>query len=317
MVSARDSSQGSTLLHGIGFALVAYGAFSTADAIIKLSSSRFSVAQVALLMAAFALPPVLALTRGQGGLRALLPVHIRLVAARGVLTAIGCHLAWNAFSIMPMTQAYAILFASPMIITACSALLLGEDVGWRRWSATIAGFVGVVIMLDPSFSSLGKGHLLAALAAFCGSASFLILRKLGGREKSASILASLLLAVGLSSAPIAISDWVVPTWGELSMIALAGLLFGSGQAGLVFATRETPAALIAPFQYTQMIWAMVFGIMIFGNMPTTNLFIGLAIVVASGLFIVWRETVRARPITIAGGRGEVTARAARISEAEG
>ncbi|MCB9944879.1 MAG: DMT family transporter [Geminicoccaceae bacterium] len=313
MAAAHGISSSAPVARGIGFAIAAYAAFSTADAIIKLSSSRFSVFQVALMMAVFALPPVLLLTRGQGGLRAMLPRNRGLVLARAILTAICCHLAWNAFSMLPLAEAYAILFASPMIITAFSALILREDVGWRRWSATLVGFAGVMVMLDPNFEALGMGHLMVAMATLCGSCSFLILRKLGGREKSASILGSLILAVGLSSAPLAFQDWITPTWHELGTLALAGLLFGSGQAGLVMATRETPAALIAPFQYTQMIWAVIFGMMLFGDQPTLHLLIGLAIVIGSGMFIVWRETVRSKPVTLGGGRGEVTARAARIA----
>ena len=295
----------------MGLAVLAYGAFATADAVIKVASDRFAVPQIAMLMAFFALLPVVALTHGQGGLRALRPKNTRLVLARAVLTAACCHLAWNAFTMLPLAEAYAVLFASPMIVTALSAIVLGEDVGWRRWSATIMGFTGVLVMLDPSFETLGFGHLLAGGAAIAGSASFLILRKIGGSEKSAAILATLFLAIALASAPGALRAWVTPTVSELALIATAGLLLGSGQAGLVLATREVPAVLVAPFQYTQMIWAVLFGIWLFGDPPTSNLLLGLGIVVSSGLFIIWRETVRARPVTLAAGRGEVTARAAR------
>ncbi|MEZ5826355.1 MAG: hypothetical protein R3C97_17005 [Geminicoccaceae bacterium] len=264
--------------------------------------------QVGLLMAVFALLPVLALTRGQGGLRALVPVHTRLVAARAVLTAGCCHLAWNAFAhLYPMTEAYAILFASPMIITALSALVLGEDVG-APLVRDITGFVGVLIMLDPTFSSLGGAD--------------------GG--------ARCLLRIGLLPDPAQLggprgkahrswrhssSPWVCPqrpashSW--VTRLRANSRWLSPGCCSVPdrpvsCSPRETPAALVAPFQYTQMIWAMIFRILLFGDMPAANLFVGLAIVIASGLFIVWRETVRARPVAVGGGRGEVTARAARV-----
>ena len=311
MIFQSSASPAAVFARGIGFAVLAYAAFSTADAIIKLTSQRFSVFQVAFLISIFALLPVIALTFGQGGLRALLPRHPALVLSRAILTALCCHLVWNMFAVLPLADVYAILFSAPMIITALSALVLKEAVGWRRWSATIVGFAGVIVMLDPSLSGFGTDHLYVGLAALCGAVSFLILRKLGGQEKSAPILAALFLTIALSAAPMAFQDWVTPDLNELSMIALAGLLLGSGQTGLVFATRETPAALIAPFQYTQMIWAVLFGIWVFGDLPSINLFLGLAIVTTSGLYIVWRETVRARPVTLGGGRGEVPARIAR------
>jgi drug/metabolite transporter (DMT)-like permease len=301
-----------TIARGIGLALVAYAAFSTADALLKLSSSGFSVFQIALFMALFATLPVFLTTIGRGGLASLLPQNWQLVALRGLLTAACGTLAWNAFAALPMAEVYALLFAAPMLVTAFSALLLRETVGWRRWSATVVGFIGVVIMIDPSFTRLGVGHLMAALAACAGALSFVILKKIGASEKSAAILFSVLFWIMAVSLPPAAANWVWPDLAELGVLAVAGLLFGAGQAGLVFATRRAPAVVVAPFQYSQMIWAVVFGVLVFGDVPGPNLYYGLAIVIAAGLFTVYRETVRAKPVTVGGGRGEVPARAARL-----
>ncbi len=297
---------------GIALSLVAYAAFSTADALLKLSSDGFSVFQIALFMAFFALLPVLATTIGRGGIRSVVPRDLKLVTLRGILTAACGMLAWSAFAMLPMAEVYALLFGAPMLVTAFSAILLGETVGWRRWSATVVGFIGVVIMIDPRFSGFGLGHLMAGLAAVAGALSFVILKKIGATEKSAAVLFSVLFWVMATCLPPAAAAWIWPSLAELGVMAMAGLLFGIGQAGLVFATRDAPAVVVAPFQYSQMIWAVVFGIMIFGDVPQSNLFVGLAIVVAAGLFIVYRETVRAKPVTVGGGRGEVPARIARL-----
>jgi len=297
---------------GIGLALLAYAAFSTADALLKLSSGAFSVFQIAFVMAFFAMLPVLATTIGRGGLRSILPRNVKLVTARGILAAACGVLAWNAFATLPMAEVYALLFAAPMLVTALSAVFLGEAVGWRRWSATVVGFIGVIVMIDPRFSGLGLGHLMAAAAAVAGASSFVILKKIGATEKSAAMLFTVLFWLMAVSLPPAVAQWVWPSAAELGIMAVAGLLMGVGQAGLVFATREAPAVVVAPFQYSQMIWAVVFGLVVFGDVPTLNLFIGLAIVVAAGLFIVYRETVRAKPVTVGGGRGEVPARIARL-----
>ena len=300
------------IARGIGLALVAYAAFSTADALLKLSSAGFSVFQIALFMALFATLPVFLTTIGRGGLASLLPHNWRLVALRGILTAACGTLAWNAFAMLPMAEVYALLFGAPMLVTAFSALLLGETVGWRRWSATFVGFIGVIIMIDPSFTGLGIGHLMAGLAACAGALSFVILKKIGASEKSAAILFSVLFWIMAVSLPPAVANWVWPNLSELGVLAVAGLLFGAGQASLVFATRQAPAVVVAPFQYSQMIWAVIFGALVFGDVPSLNLYYGLAIVIAAGLFTVYRETVRAKPVTVGGGRGEVPARVARL-----
>lgn len=296
---------------GIAFALAAYGSFATADAMIKLASGRFSTFQIALVIAVFALLPALALTKGRGGWHALMPRRRGLVLGRAAMTSICCVLAWTAFSMLSLAETYALLFMAPLLVTALSALVLGEPVGWRRWLGAAIGFVGVMIILDPHFDTLQLGHLFAALAAVLGAVSFLILRKIGSAEPSASIVTSLLVALILVSVGPAWWYWVTPTLNELIMLALAGLLFGSGQAGLVFATREAPAATVAPFQYSQMVWAVIFGLTLFGDQPTINLVIGLLIVTVSGLFTIWRETVRSRPVTLGSARGEVPARVAR------
>jgi drug/metabolite transporter (DMT)-like permease len=272
---------------------------------------RFSVFQIAFTVALFALLPVLGLTIGRGGLRALVPQSWRLVALRGTLTAVGGLLAWQGFAILPLAEVYAILFAAPILVTVMSVVILREEVGWRRWSAQAVGFAGVLIMIRPDFATLGLGHLLTALAAVLGAAALITLKKIGGRETSAAILFAVFLAIMLVTAPMVPASFVLPDWRELGLMALAGLLMGCGHGGLVLATREAPAVVVAPFQYSQMIWGVLFGAVLFADRPEPVLFLGMAIVVASGLYTIWRETARQRPVTIGGGRGEVPARAAR------
>lgn len=309
--SLAARSRVATAASGIAFAVLSYACFSTGDALIKLASARFSVFQIAASLAVFALLPVLALTHGQGGWRALVPRHKGLVILRGALSAASGLFAWRAFALLPLADGYAILFAAPILVTAMSSFLLGEQVGWRRFAAAAVGFVGVLVMIRPDFATLGLGHLFAGLAAVAGAGSLVTLKRIGGRETSASILLAVFLATLCASAPMVPGTFVLPTPHELALMALAGLLMGCGHAGLVLATRDTPAVVVAPFQYTQMIWGVAFGVILFGNQPDPILFLGMALVVASGLFTLWRETVRRRPVTVGGSRGEVPARAVR------
>ena len=295
----------------VALALLSYACFSTADALVKLAATRLPVEQIALLMSGFALLPVLFLARGVGGLAALRPRRPGLVLARGVLTALCALAAWRAFALLPLADAYAILFLAPILVTAFSALFLGEPVGIRRWSAAAVGFAGVLVMVRPDFEVIGLGHLLALAAAALGAASFCVLKKIGNGETSAAILLVLFLSIAAIAAPGAIHAWRPLAGEDLLWVATAGLLQGSGQAALVLATREAPASVVAPFQYSQMLWAVLFGLLVFGDRPTPLLFVGMALVVASGLYILWRERVRSGTVTLGAARGEVPARAAR------
>lgn len=302
---------------GVGMAVLSYLAFSTGDAMIKLASARFSVFQIAFTLALFALVPVAVLGLQQGGWRALVPRHKGLVALRGVLTAACGLLAWRAFAILPLAEGYAILFATPILVTGLSAVVLGEEVGWRRWLAALVGFAGVIVMVRPDFATLGLGHLYAGLAVLAGAAGLITLKRIGGRETSASILLAVFLAIALACAPMLPGRMVMPSGHELLIMALAGLLMGCGHAGLVVATREAAAVVVAPFQYTQMVWGVLFGVLLFGYRPDTFLFLGMGLVVASGLYTLWREVLRHRVITFGGGRGEVPARVARTPSESG
>jgi drug/metabolite transporter (DMT)-like permease len=304
-------ARATSVVRGIGFAVLCYACFSTCDAMIKLASARFSVFQIAFTLALFALIPVAFLTAGQGGVRALLPRRWGLVALRGALTAVGSLLAWRAFALLPLADGYAILFAAPMLVTGLSAALLGEEVGWRRCAAAGVGFLGVLVMIRPDFATLGLGHLLAGLAALTGALGLITLRKIGTGETSASILFVVFVSLLLVTAPMVPATFVMPSWGELGVLALAGLLMGCGQAGLVLATREAPAVVVAPFQYTQMVWGILFGAMLFGDRPVPVMYAGMALVVGSGLYTLWRETIRRKVASLGSGRGEVPARAAR------
>jgi S-adenosylmethionine uptake transporter len=311
MATVLSATAGTSVARGIGFGIVGYLSFSTADALIKAASGGYSVFQVAATMALFALVPVALLAAGQGGLRALVPNNWRLVALRGVLAALCGLAAWQAFSMMPLADGYALLFAGPLLVTALSPWLLRESVGWRRWTATAVGFLGVLIMIRPGFQALGLGHALAAGGAVLGALSFVVLKRIGSTETSATILFAVFAAVFAASAPLAAAEFVPPAPHDLMIMALAGLLMGGGQAGLVLATREAPAVVVAPFQYSQMIWAVLFGALFFGDRPTPVLFAGMTLVIGAGLYTLWRETVRLRSVTMGAARGEVPARAAR------
>jgi drug/metabolite transporter (DMT)-like permease len=279
-------------LAGIGWVLLGYAAFSLSDATIKALSGGYPVAQIAVVMALVVLPLVLAHALAEGGPHTLVPQRPGLVALRGVLVATCALSAWQAFALLPLAEAYAITFAAPILVTVLAALVLGEAIGWRRWSAVAVGFLGVLIMIRPGFQVLGTGHFYALVCTLAGSLAVIILRLIGDRERSPAIFATTLLAVLVAALPLALADWRPVASGDLAVMALAGLLQAAGHAAVLRAIRAASPGVLAPFQYSQMLWAVACGVLIFGDRVDPWLLAGMAVVVASGLYTLHRERVR-------------------------
>ena len=147
-------------------------------------------------------------------------------------------------------------------------------------------------MLRPGFAALDPGHLAAFAAAVLFALSLIVLRRFGGGESSAAMLAAVLLATLAISFPALPAAFVLPGAGDLAVMALAGLLGGLGHLALVEAFRAAPAAAVSPFHYTQMLWGIAFGLALFGDVPGPAVLLGAGIIIASGLFILWRERRR-------------------------
>jgi S-adenosylmethionine uptake transporter len=226
------------------------------------------------------------------------PRHVGLVGLRALMLAIDTVCAFTAFSLLPLADAYTLFFAGPMLVTALSVPLLNEHVGWRRWSAVIVGFCGVLIILRPGFAELTLGHLAALGATLTFSLSTIILRRLGESESSGALLVSTLLALVLVTAPALPFVYVAPDLTGWALMVGGGLLAGIAHIGLVKGFRMAAPAIVAPFQYTQMIWAVFYGYVLFSDLPEIWTVIGSLVIAASGLYLLWRETIlgRAQPV---------------------
>jgi drug/metabolite transporter (DMT)-like permease len=211
-----------------------------------------------------------------------------------------------ALARLPIVDATAISFVSPLITVALSAILLKERVRVYRWSAVIAGFVGILVMLGPHFdlsahagaagTTLGLAFALGG--AFFNSGSMIQTRRLTQTETTSSIVFyfSLICALaGLATWPLGWLlpgwklDWLVPTWPELAALVTIGFCGGIAHLLLTESYRLAPASLVAPFDYTSMVWAFLLGYFFFNELPTVHVFIGAAIIAAAGLLVIWRE----------------------------
>jgi drug/metabolite transporter (DMT)-like permease len=264
------------------------------DALVKWLSADYPVHELVFSNSLFALLPVLVVSLRRGGLARLRTRRLRLHVLRGLLGAGGGLLAFYAYSQLPLADAYAIIFTTPLIITALSLPVLGEPVGWRRWSAVGVGFIGVLIMLRPGVAPIGIGSLATFGAACLSALGILLVRKLGTTESTAGIALYSNLTVAVAMIPLLPFGGILPSALDLGLMAAAGLIGGVALLVLIEAYRRAPAALVAPFQYSQMVWAILIGFAIWGDIPAPAKLIGAAVVAASGLFILYRETALGR-----------------------
>jgi drug/metabolite transporter (DMT)-like permease len=290
---ARPRLADSSAAFGIGLALLAFALFSSMDAMVKWLSAGYPVHQMLFFNALFSLLPVGLMTWRAGGLRQLWTDRVGLHLLRGACGMLAGFCGFSAYSMMPLADAYAIIFATPLLITVLSIPLLGETVGWRRWSAVLAGFVGVLIMLQPGSGSFDLAAAAALLAAFASALSIVLVRKLSMTETTASIAfyanVTVVLAMG-ASLPF---DFVWPSLGDLALMGAAGLAGGTALMLLIAGYRRAQAAVVAPFQYSQMLWGVLLGFLLWNDVPAPSVVVGATIVVGSGLFILYRDVVLA------------------------
>ena len=283
---------------GLGILLMLAGiaSFAVMDATIKWLTADYSVIQIAALRSWFGLP-LLCLFALRGSdwrqLRSRRPaVHfVRYLLVLGLTLTF----FW-ALSQMKLVDAIAITFAAPIFITALSVPLLKEPVGYHRWLAVAAGFVGVLVMLRP-----GVGVFEWAALAVVGSVVFYALLMITTRAfKSSESSASLMLypQLGMSLTGLLAAPWfeVMPGATDLALFALAGTFGSVGVMCVTHAFRLGPPAVISPFEYSGLIWATLLGFLLFAEWPDRFTLIGAGIVIASGLYIVYRETVRRVPV---------------------
>jgi drug/metabolite transporter (DMT)-like permease len=281
--------------------------FAAMSALVRYLGERYPVGQIVFFRSTFAILPVLLIYAWRNELAAAVRTarpfgHV----GRGLISIGGMFFNFSALARLPIVDATAISFASPLITVAMAAIFLNERVRIYRWSAVIVGFGGILVMLGPHFNlgshagaattTLGLGFAIGG--AFCSAASVIQTRRLTETETTSSIVFyfSLICALaGLATWPLGALfpgfglEWLEPTWGELAALVTIGLCGGVAHILLTESYRWAPASLVAPFDYTAIVWAFLLGYFFFGELPTVYVFIGTAIIAAAGLFVIWRE----------------------------
>jgi drug/metabolite transporter (DMT)-like permease len=263
--------------------------FAVMDALVKDLGARYPTMQIVFFRSLFAFVPIVFLILHGGSLKALKVNSITGHLLRSLVGIGAMFCFFHAYVRMPLADVVAISFAAPVFVVALSVPLLGEKVGPRRWAAVLVGFIGVVIMIRPGAGLLTSVALVPLIGTLFFALAMIVLRRLGRTETSASVAFTFTLACTTVSGLALPFVWVAPDLVDLIALIAVGLLGGVGQILMTTAFKHGDVAVIAPFEYTAMIWATLLGFVFWSEVPGLNIWIGVAIVMASGLFILFRE----------------------------
>lgn len=277
-------------IKGALLALIAFGMFSTHDVFIKTLGAIYSPIQIVFfsVLLSFPLATIMLMRDAKPG--TLLPVHPWWMAVRTVGAVITGVSAFYAFSNLPLTQTYAILFATPLLITVLSIPILGEKVRLPRWLAVFVGLVGVMVVLRPGGTELTLGHAAAIIAAFSGAFASIVVRKIGAEERTVVMLLYPMVAnFVIMGCALAFVYKPMPI-EHLGLLAIISIMAWIAARFIIAAYQTGEAAIVAPMQYSQILWATAYGLIFFDESPDMYTAIGAGIIIASGLFIVFRES---------------------------
>lgn len=275
-------------------AFIAYVFFSISDVLIKALNGPLSVFEIGFFENFFAALVLLATRhkdeRWRDFWKTSRPWSVHLRAICGVCSSL-C--AIYAFTTVPLVDTYSLIFLAPFFVTILSVLVLKEQVGPWRWLAVVLGFVGVLLAVKPGFQTLELGHLSAAVAGLSSGASIVIMRSLGLSAKKTSVLGTLFVYLLVFNAvAMLLKGFVAPSPHDLICLVLSGLAVGFGQLMFLTAARNGNASQIAPIAYSQLGWAMLFGIVVFAEFPDALAILGVGVIAFAGLLTVLRERLR-------------------------
>ena len=284
------AAERSELLRAIALMIAAMAAFACGDTLINYLSASVSLAQIMLTFGISSIIIFGGFAVLQGQSLALSGLRDRGVQLRAVSEVVGALGMITALMLAPLATVSAVMQATPLFITMGAAAFLGEAVGWRRWSAAIVGFIGVIIIINPFTDSFDPDTLWAVLGVLGLSLRDLATRMVPDDMGSSAVafFSTLgLLPLGLLLIPVTgVEPLATSTFLLLVLLACVG---GSGYLFLTTALRLSEISAVSPFRYTRLVFSILFAVILLGERPPLSVYIGSAIVVASGLFILWRE----------------------------
>lgn len=301
---------------GIAAILVGMLAISLQDSLIKLVSDRYPLHEIVLSRAVLAIALTLVIVHFEGGLAMLRTRRLGTHLVRAALIVIANMCFFLSLAVLPLAEAVALFFVAPLFITALSVPILKEKVGPWRWGAVVFGLAGVIVMVRPGGDVFEPASLLPVGAAFAYACMQMLTRRLGATEKASTMaffihFTFIIASVGMGlvagdgkyagdnhpSLEFLLRAWSWPE-GDIHIFIGCGLLVTVGGYMLSQAYRLAEANLIAPFEYIGMPLAVFWGALLFDELPDRTAMIGISLIVSSGLFVFYRETVRGKPLAI-------------------
>jgi len=284
----------------IGLKLISALLFAGMSALVRQLGDVAPIGQMVFFRSAFAILPVLVIYALRGELASAVRTGRPFgQLGRGMLSVCGMFTNFSALTRLPLADATAISFASPLITVALAAVILKERVRIYRWSAVVIGFAGVIVMLIPHFdigayagaagAAATIGSLFAITSAFCNAGTVVQTRRLTQTETTSSIVFYFSLVCAIAGALTLPFAWHSPTARELTALIALGILGGLAHIFLTESYRFAAASVVAPFDYSSMLWALLLGYWLFGELPGTLVYVGASIVAGAGLYVIWRE----------------------------
>jgi drug/metabolite transporter (DMT)-like permease len=274
---------------GAALALAAFALFSIHDVIVKKLGVTYSPFQVVFITALLSFPILTLVMMRDSTPDTLQPKHPYWIATRSLVGVVSALCAFYAVITLPLSQFYAFLFAAPLIITVLAIPMLGEVVRLRRGLAVVVGLIGVLIVLRPGSSEFTAGHMAAITAACAGAFVSIITRKISAEERSVVMIIYPMMSNLVITAMILPFVYIQIPLADLGLFAIDTVLVLVAMWLLVSAYTRADAIIVAPMQYSQIIWATLFGIFIFAEYPAWQTYLGTAVIVLSGAYILRRE----------------------------
>lgn len=278
---------GRSNLRAILIVLISFAIFSGTDVTVKLLADGLPVPQVTFMVTVVALTLCILQSLVSGNRRDLLPRYPRLAIVRAVLLSLDTLLIYYAFAHLSLSEAYMLAFLTPILVALLAAVLLGERMSTLAWSGVILGFAGVTLALRPGIAPLNLGHAAAIASALCFAVSLVMLRRAKAAESDTALVVSFMVMLALVAAIVTLASggFVQPSGHDLLLALGGGVMMFGGHMGLVKAFRLGDASVVAPFQYSQIIWGCLFGLVIFETPVEPFTLAGAVIIIFSGWLV--------------------------------
>ncbi|MBH61360.1 MAG: hypothetical protein CL569_02695 [Alphaproteobacteria bacterium] len=274
---------------GIACAIAGGALLTLNDGVMKWLTGGYPTGEILFVRGAFAFIPILYLAWRAGGRHALRIRSLGAQSGRATCLIVSAFLYVTALKYLPLADVVAVTFMVPIIVTALAPPILGEHVGWRCWAAVIVGFLGILLLVRPTGEALQIAIMLPLGSATASAFRDIITRRISASESSTATVAftnGAVMLAGLVTLPL---GWIVPSWDDIGLMAIGGIMFGTAHFLYIESLRLTEAVLVTPFRYFNMVWAILFGFLVWGDFPDVWIFVGTTLIIGSGLYVMSRE----------------------------